>query len=82
MMLLHYFFLHQKLYDVTLKVAHIHHGLRQTAEGDAKFVEESCKQYGIPFYRHDCNIAEIAKTRKISEEEAELSFMRTYSSIS
>lgn len=70
MMLLHYFFLHQKLYDVTLKVAHIHHGLRRAADLDAQLVEESCKQYGIPFYRHDCNIAQISKTRRISEEEA------------
>ncbi len=70
MMLLHYFFTHQKLYDVTLKVAHIHHGLRETADVDAWFVEESCKQYGVSFYRHDCNIREISKSKKISEEEA------------
>lgn len=70
MMLLHYFFLHQKLYNVTLKVAHIHHGLRKAADMDAAFVEESCKQYGIPFYRHDCNISEISKAKRISEEEA------------
>lgn len=70
MMLLHYFFLHQKDYHVTLKVAHIHHGLRKAADEEAQFVEESCRQYGIPFYRHDCHIGEIAKTKKISEEEA------------
>ncbi|MBP3887527.1 MAG: tRNA lysidine(34) synthetase TilS [Cellulosilyticum sp.] len=69
MMLLHYFYLHQSLYNVKLKVAHIHHGLRQAADLDAQLVEESCQKYKIPFYRHDCNISEISKAKKLSEEE-------------
>ena len=70
MMMLFYFYLHQKDYDITLKVAHIHHGLRAAANLDAKLVETFCAERGIPFFRHDCNIKEISKKRKISEEEA------------
>ena len=70
MTLLYYFFLHQNLYNVTLKVAHIHHGLRQAADLDAQLVQAFCEQHEIPFFRHDCNIKELAKMHKLSEEEA------------
>ena len=70
MMLLYYFFSYQEEYGVRLKVAHVHHGLRLTADLDAQLVEETCKAYQIPFFRHDCNIKEIARERRISEEEA------------
>lgn len=70
MMLLYYFFMHKDEYGVTLKVAHIHHGIRETASLDAQLVESVCNNYGIPFFRHDCNIRELARERKISEEEA------------
>lgn len=70
MMLLYYFFTHKKEYGVTLKVAHIHHGIRETATLDAQLVESVCKAYDIPFFRHDCDIKELARERKISEEEA------------
>ncbi|MBE6024408.1 MAG: tRNA lysidine(34) synthetase TilS [Cellulosilyticum sp.] len=70
MMLLYYFFLYQNLYHVTLKVAHVHHGLREAAEMDAQLVEAFCKRHNIPFFRHDCQIKEIARIRKLSEEEA------------
>ena len=70
MMLLHYFYSYKEEYDISLKVAHIHHGLREAAELDARLVEETCKQYGIPFYRHNCQIKVLAACKKISEEEA------------
>ena len=70
MMLLHYFFTYQEEYGVSLKVAHIHHGLRESAHLDAQLVEEVCKAYGVPFFRHNCDVKQIAKTRKLSEEEA------------
>ena len=70
MMMLFYFYLHQKDYHITLKVAHVHHGLREAAELDAKLVEAFCMEKGIPFFRHDCNIKAISMERKLSEEEA------------
>lgn len=69
MMLLHYFYTYKEEYQVSLKVAHIHHGIRESANLDAALVEDNCKAYNIPFYRHDCNIKELAKQKKCSEEE-------------
>lgn len=70
MTLLHYLYTHQDEYKVNLKAAHIHHGIREEAEGDAQYVKEMCNKWHIPFYRHDCNIKQLAEERKISEEEA------------
>lgn len=69
MMLFHYLYSHQEQYGIQIKVAHVHHGIRQEAEGDALYVEEVCKRWKVPFYRHNCNIKELAKTRQMSEEE-------------
>lgn len=70
MMMLSYFFLHQETYHIKLKVAHIHHGLREDAELDANLVQRFCQEREIPFFRHDCDIRELAKKLKLSEEEA------------
>ncbi|WP_190283418.1 tRNA lysidine(34) synthetase TilS [Cellulosilyticum sp. ST5] len=69
MMLLHYFYTYKEAYQVSLKVAHVHHGIRESADLDAALVEETCKAYYIPFYRHNCNIKALAKQKKCSEEE-------------
>lgn len=70
MMLFHYLYKHQDFYHVSLRVAHVHHGIRTEAQDDAKLVEEICKKRGVPFHRHDCNIKQLAKEKRISEEEA------------
>ena len=70
MMMLHYFYSHRDEYGISLKVAHIHHGLREAANEDALLVENTCKAYGLPFFRHDCKVDQIAREKKISEEEA------------
>lgn len=57
-------------YRLTLHVVHINHGIRQEARGEAKFVENLCKQYNLPFYLIEVHIKELAKERLISEEEA------------
>lgn len=69
MMLLHYFYTHQDQYHITLKVAHVHHGIREEAEIDAILVEQTCKKWKIPYYRHNCQIKQLAKERQMSEEE-------------
>lgn len=70
MLLLNYFWFYQQDYEVTLKVAHVHHGLRSDANLDAALVEQFCHEHHIPFFRHDCQIQEIARQKKMSEEEA------------
>lgn len=69
MMLFHFLYTHQTYYGVGLKIAHIHHGIRPEAEEDALFVEQISREWNIPFYRHDCNIKELAKLKGLSEEE-------------
>lgn len=70
MMLLHYLYTHQEQYGIRIKVAHVHHGIREEAERDAVYVETVCKEMNVPFYRHNCNIKDLAKEKQISEEEA------------
>lgn len=71
MMLLHYFYTYKEVYQVSLKVAHIHHGIRESADLDAALVEETCRAYHIPFYRHNCNIKALAKQKNAQRKRLE-----------
>ncbi len=66
--LFHILRLLQEEYELKLTVAHINHGMRQEAEEDAAFVEELCKEWEVPYKEHKCNIVELAKEQKCSEE--------------
>ncbi len=58
-------------YALSLYVAHVNHMLRaEEATRDAEFVREICKQYDIPFYYREIDVANIAMCNKISCEEA------------
>jgi tRNA(Ile)-lysidine synthase len=70
MMLLHFLYTHQEYYGIKLKAAHVHHGMREEAEQDALFVKDTCDAWHIPYFRHDCNVKELAKQNSVSEEEA------------
>ncbi|MDF2595644.1 MAG: tilS [Clostridia bacterium] len=70
MMLLHFLYTHQKEYNIQIKTAHVHHGMREEAEGDALFVKQICEAWALPYYRHDCDIKKLAKQYNVSEEEA------------
>lgn len=70
MMLLHFLNSHKAFYDIKLKVAHVHHGIRKEADDDRDYVKEICREWQIPCYIHACNIKELASLNKISEEEA------------
>lgn len=56
--------------NLTILVAHINHNIREEAKDDELFVKNLCKRYNIPFYLKSVNIEELAKSNKISEEEA------------
>ncbi|MEK3764208.1 MULTISPECIES: tRNA lysidine(34) synthetase TilS [unclassified Solibacillus] len=60
MALLSFFHHFQSYFQIELAVAHVDHMLRgeQSAE-DCKFVEQTCKTWGIPFYSCAIPIAEI-----------------------
>lgn len=58
----------QEEYNLTLTVAHINHGMRKEAKEDAAFVEALCLEWGVVYKEHRCNIVQLAKEQKSSEE--------------
>lgn len=70
MCLLHILKSMQNEYELKLTVAHINHGIRIEANEDAKFVKSFCKKWEITYKEHVCNIRQLAKENKCSEEEA------------
>ncbi len=56
-------------YDLTLKVVHVHHGIRIEADGDADYVRSLCEQLEIPFTLVRKDIPAMARQQRGSEEE-------------
>jgi tRNA(Ile)-lysidine synthase len=55
--------------QVSLIVAHVHHGLRQAADEDLLFVESEAEKRGLPFFAKRVNVPALAqKTGKSIEE--------------
>lgn len=55
----------------SLYAAHVHHGLRgKSADGDARFAEEFCQSYQIPFFIQHADVAAYASTNALSIEDA------------
>ena len=61
-------------YGLELEVVHVNHGIRPEAVEDARFVENLCKGFDIPFYLKCADIPKLAKEYKCSEEEAGRNF--------
>lgn len=53
-----------------LAVVHVDHGLRGDSGEDAEFVEELCRQKGVPFYLKKADVKALAAQEKLSLEEA------------
>lgn len=53
-----------------LRAVHVHHGLRQNADGDAAFVRSLCEQWDVPLRVVRVRAAEEAGRRGMSVEEA------------
>lgn len=52
-------------------VAHLHHDMRGVmADEDARYVENYCHEYQIPFYFQKTNVLALAEREKIGVEEA------------
>lgn len=61
--------LQQKL-DFSLKVVHVHHGIRgQEADRDSHFVEKICKEWQIPCSIHYYDVPKLSREWKLGEEE-------------
>lgn len=70
MMLLHFLNKTKNAYNITVQAAHVHHGIREEANGDAEYVKEMCEEWQVPFSIHYCNVKKIAQKASITEEEA------------
>lgn len=55
---------------ISLEVAHIHHGMRETANRDMEYVESLCQRLGVPCHIVMENVPQRAKAEKLSSEEA------------
>lgn len=61
----------EKIFDITIKVAHVNHGIRKgTAERDAEFVKSLCQKYGYEFYLKEVDVPSLSKELGVSEETA------------
>lgn len=59
----------KKQFFLDIEVVHINHGIRREASEDALFVEELCRQNGLPFHLVEEDIKARAKESGRSEEE-------------
>lgn len=59
----------KKQFSFDIEVVHINHGIRREASEDARFVEELCRQNGLPFHLVEEDIKARAKESGRSEEE-------------
>ena len=56
--------------DFTLRVVHVHHGIRgQEADRDSRFVEKICKEWQIPCSIHYYDVPKLSREWKLGEEE-------------
>lgn len=60
----------KKTIPFSLHVVHVNHQIRKEAGNDAKFVEDLCKEYRVPFSLIEKDVGAIARRERMSEEEA------------
>lgn len=53
-----------------LGVVHVNHNIRPDAAEDTRYVEELCRQQGIPFFLTEADVPGLVKEKKCSWEEA------------
>ena len=68
--LAHYLKTHETQLGITVCAAHLNHCIRgEEAKRDYLFVKRFCEQYGIELYYTEKDIPDIARQRKIGEEQ-------------
>ncbi len=53
-----------------LKAAHLHHGLRETADRDMAFVMDICNRWDVPLITERADVLAYARENKLGTEEA------------
>lgn len=57
-------------YNLQIIVAHVNHGVRESASRDEEFVEKVCKKLGVEFFLKKVDMNAYAKENKMTSEEA------------
>lgn len=70
MALLHLLYSRREYYGIQLFVVHVNHQLRPEAEEEAGYVEQYCKQLGIPFRLFTVDVSLLAAQKGLSLEQA------------
>ena len=61
----------QKEMEISVIAVHVHHGLRgKSADADAQYVQQICKEQGIELYTYYEDVARLSKLEKLTLEEA------------
>lgn len=55
---------------LSLAAVHVNHGIRSGAGEDARYVEELCGRYGVPFFLKKADVRGYAREMGYSEEDA------------
>ncbi|MBQ8821502.1 MAG: tRNA lysidine(34) synthetase TilS [Lachnospiraceae bacterium] len=55
---------------IRLHVGHVNHGVREEAGEDGVYVEQLCRELGVPFFLKEIRMEELAAEWKCSPEEA------------
>lgn len=61
---------YKKRQPFELKAAHLHHGLRETADRDMAFAKDICNRWGVPLIAERADVAAYARENKLGTEEA------------
>lgn len=70
MCLLHLLKTYREKVPFDLRAAHLHHGLRETADRDQAFVESLCEEWDVPLIVERANVKAYARENKLGTEEA------------
>ncbi len=70
MYLLHLLKTYREKVPFDLRAAHLHHGLRETADRDQAFVESLCEEWDVPLIVERADVKAYARENKLGTEEA------------
>ena len=70
MYLLHLLKAYREKVPFDLRAAHLHHGLRETADRDQAFVESLCEEWDVPLIVERADVKAYARENKLGTEEA------------